>query len=86
MILKYIIMNMTQKDYLKGRNWSIYNCEWYKRKINNNYKIFDKDELIIRNAEYNDFVILMDKSSNFDLYKRIFEYLNVPLTIEKMNP
>ena len=54
-----------------------------KEKINNNYKIFDKDELIIRNAEYNDFVILMDKSSNFDLYKRIFEYLNVPLTIEK---
>ena len=54
-----------------------------KEKINNNYKIFDKDELIVRNAEYNDFVILMDKSSNFDLYKRIFEYLNVPLTIEK---
>ena len=54
-----------------------------KEKINNNYKIFDKDELIIRNAEYNDFAILMDKSSNFDLYKRIFEYLNVPLTIEK---
>lgn len=54
-----------------------------KEKINNNYKIFDKDELIIRNAEYNDFVILMDKSSNFDLYKRIFEYLNVPLTILK---
>lgn len=54
-----------------------------KEKINNYYKIFDKDELIIRNAEYNDFVILMDKSSSFDLYKRIFEYLNVPLTIEK---
>lgn len=54
-----------------------------KNKINNNYQVFDKDELIKRNAEYNDFVILMDKSSNFDLYKRIFEHLNIPLTIEK---
>ena len=54
-----------------------------KKKIENSYKIFDKDTLEIRDASYNDFVILMDKSTNFDLYKKIFEYLSVPLTIDK---
>lgn len=52
-------------------------------KINSNYQIFDKDEKILRNAEYKDFVILLDKSTNFTLYKKIFEYLHIPLTILK---
>ncbi len=54
-----------------------------KEKIKNNYKVFDKDEEIIRPATYNDFVILMDKSTNFNLYKKIFEYMGVPLIIDK---
>ena len=52
-------------------------------KINNNYQIFDKDEKVLREATYNDFVILLDKSKNFDLFKKIFEYLGIPLTILK---
>lgn len=54
-----------------------------KEKIESKYKVFDKDELIIKEASYNDFVILMDKSTNFSLYKKIFEYMGVPLTIYK---
>lgn len=54
-----------------------------KNKLENNYKVFDKDECIIRNSTYNDYVILMDKSTNFDLYKRIFEYMGIPFTIDK---
>ena len=54
-----------------------------KEKINNNYQVFDKDEGILRNIEYSDFVILLDRSKNFDLYKKIFEYLGIPLTILK---
>ena len=52
-------------------------------KINNHYQVFDKDELLLRDIEYKDFVILLDKSKNFDLYKKIFEYLHIPLTILK---
>ena len=52
-------------------------------KINNNYKVFDKDENIVRNCKYSDFVILLDKSKDFDLYKKIFEYLGLPLNIVK---
>ena len=49
-------------------------------KINNKFQVFDKDTGVLRNIEYKDFVILLDKSKNFDLYKKIFEYLHIPLT------
>ena len=52
-------------------------------KITNNFQVFDKDTGTLRNIEYKDFVILLDKSKNFDLYKKIFEYLHIPLTVLK---
>lgn len=54
-----------------------------KNKVENKYQIFDKDEQILRDATYNDFVILMDRKKDFDLYKKVFEYLNIPLTLNK---
>ena len=54
-----------------------------KDKVASNYQIFDKDTLILRNIKYSDFVILMDRSSKFTLYKKVFEYLKIPLTILK---
>ncbi|HIR48447.1 MAG TPA: UvrD-helicase domain-containing protein [Candidatus Faecimonas gallistercoris] len=54
-----------------------------KEKINSKYKVFDKDTEILRPIEYKDFVILLDKSKNFELYKKIFEYLQIPLSILK---
>ena len=54
-----------------------------RNKINNKYQIFDKDNLVLRDIEYNDFVILMDRSTNFELYKKIFEYLGIPTTLYK---
>lgn len=59
-----------------------------KNKVGSKYKIFDKDEMIIKDISYNDFVILMDRTSSFELYKKVFEYLHIPLTLykdEKMN-
>ena len=54
-----------------------------KNKINNNYQVFDKKNSSLRNCNYNDFVILMDRTTDFDLYKKVFEYHNIPLTIYK---
>lgn len=54
-----------------------------KEKIKNHYQVFDKEKKILRDATYQDFVILMDKSSKFELYKKIFEYEKLPLTILK---
>ena len=49
-------------------------------KIENKYQIFDKEQSCLRNITYDDIVILMDRATKFDLYKKIFEYLNIPLT------
>lgn len=50
-----------------------------KKKIQNQYQILDKETFTFRNVQYSDFVILMDRATKFDLYKKIFEYLNIPL-------
>lgn len=50
-----------------------------KRKIDNNFQILDKNTNLLRDVKYSDFVILMDRATNFNLYKKIFEYLNIPL-------
>lgn len=52
-----------------------------KNKVNNHYKVFDKDIGGVRDINYSDFVILLDRSKNFRLYKKIFEYLEIPLMI-----
>ena len=51
-----------------------------KEKVDNHYQVFDKDLCILRDATYNDFCILLDRASKFDLYKKVFEYFGVPLT------
>ena len=49
-------------------------------KINSKYQVFDKDEKILRDITYKDFVILIDRAKEFERYKKIFEYLNIPIT------
>ena len=46
-------------------------------------QVFDKETNSLRDAEYRDFVVLLDRGRDFDLYKKIFEYLQIPLTIYK---
>lgn len=52
-------------------------------KINSGYLAFGKEEKGNRNIKYSDFVILMDNSKNFELYKKILEYKGIPTTIMK---
>ena len=54
-----------------------------KNKIDNKYQVFDKSKKVLKDITYNDFVILMDRTSSFELYKKIFEYLGIPLTLYK---
>ena len=54
-----------------------------KEKIDSKYQVFDKGKKVLKDITYNDFVILMDRTSDFDLYKKIFEYLGIPLTLYK---
>ncbi len=54
-----------------------------KNKLDNNFHVFDKEDGKLRNATYNDFVIILDRSKYFDDFKKIFEYFDIPLTILK---
>ena len=54
----------------------------------NKIKVFDKKTSTMRNVKYSDFVIILDRSKNFELFKKIFEYMSIPLTVlkdEKLN-
>lgn len=50
-----------------------------KKKIESKYLIVDKDEKILRECKYSDFAIIMDRGTSFNLYKKIFEYVGVPI-------
>jgi ATP-dependent helicase/nuclease subunit A len=52
-----------------------------RNKINNHYQVLDNHTL--RSVTYSDFVILLDRGNSFDLYKKIFNYMKIPLTIHK---
>ena len=54
-----------------------------KEKINSNYTVLDKETEKLRKVKYDDFCIIMDRGTSFDIYKKIFEYENIPLSIYK---
>lgn len=54
-----------------------------KDKLNSKLKVFDKETGKLRDATYNDFVIICDRSKYFNDFKKIFEYLGIPLCILK---
>ena len=67
------------KYYTKAEIEAFIIAKDIQNKINSGYKVFDKKKKVLRDITYDDFVILIDRTTNFDLYKKIFEYLNIPL-------
>ena len=51
-------------------------------KVNNHYQVFDKD-LGLRDVKYSDFSILIDRSSSFNIFKKVFLYKQIPLSVYK---
>ena len=54
-----------------------------KNKIENHYQIMDSKNKCLRDICYNDICILMDRGTNFDLYKKIFTFMGIPLSVYK---
>ncbi len=54
-----------------------------QKRINNGMLVYDPDEKISRKACYSDFCILIDVSTQFELYKKILTYLQIPVRIEQ---
>ena len=75
-IFKY---NHNTKEYKKQEIEAFIVLRDIESKIKNKYQIWDKDHY--RDSKYSDFAILIDKSTSFDLYKKIFEYNDIPLQV-----
>jgi len=75
--------NLETKEYTKDEVEAFITVSDIIDKVNSNYQVYDKNIKKLRNICYDDFVILIDKSTSFELYKKIFEYKGVPLTILK---
>ena len=56
-----------------------------KDKVNNKFKISYEENNVFKtkDVDYGDFCILIDRSKHFTMYKKVFEYLNIPVTIMK---
>ncbi len=50
-----------------------------KDKIKNKYQVLRDGKL--HDCNYSDFCILMDRGSTFDTYKKVFDYMQIPLNI-----
>lgn len=54
-------------------------------KVKHKHQIFDKELNSLRDARYDDFVILIDRKTNFELFQQKFKEFGVPLYIHKEN-
>lgn len=54
-----------------------------QEKVRNHFQVVDSKTKQLRDVKYQDFVILMDRSTQFNLYKQIFEYEKIPLAVHK---
>ena len=76
-------------EYNPDENYSNNEIEMFiiandiKNKIDNNIQVYDKKSNTLRDANYSDFVIILDRSKFFDEYKKVFEYMGIPFTILK---
>jgi len=52
-------------------------------KESSNYQVYDFDLKQKRKIAYSDFCIILDRGTDFHIYKKIFEYLGIPMDIYK---
>ena len=69
------------KSYSKLEKEAFIIANDIKEKVNSKYLVYDKDEDTLREIEYRDFVILLDRATDFTTYKQVFEYLGLPITL-----
>ncbi len=76
-ILNYSSDNKFSKDEIEA--FLIAND--IQKKIKEKHLIFKEGKL--KTCTFSDFCILMDRTSSFDIYKKVFDYLKIPLTVYK---
>ncbi len=78
---KLTILNYEEGDYTKEEAEIFIVAKDIKDKIEKKYQVLDKETNKLRDINYNDICIIMDRNTEFLKYKQIFEYLNIPLVM-----
>lgn len=84
-------MEVYRYDYDKSSEYNKEEIEAFwiaqdiKKKIESGYLVynFKEENAKPRPCKYQDFVIMLDRSTNFGLYKKIFTYFGIPLAVKK---
>ncbi len=67
------------KNYTKEEIEAFIIAQDIKDKIKNKYQVLKEGKL--QDASYEDFCIIMDRGTAFQTYKKIFEYMQIPLLV-----
>ena len=72
-------------EYCKEEIEAFWIAQDIKKKIESGYLVynFKEENAKPRPCKYQDFVIMLDRSTNFGLYKKIFTYFGIPLAVKK---
>lgn len=79
--------DLTILNYQKSKEYDNSELEAFiiakdiKQKIKDNYLILKNG--ILTPCTYNDFCILIDRNSSFDIYKKVFNYFQIPMNLYK---
>lgn len=77
-ILKYDVQD---KEYSSSEIEAFIIAEDIKKKLKDKYQVFDFKLNKNRDVTYNDFCIILDRGTDMPKYKKIFEYLGIPLDV-----
>ena len=80
--------NYDDKEYTNAEIEAFIIAKDIKEKVESKYQIIDKESNKLRDINYGDFCIIMDRGGDFDTYSKVFEYFNIPNVIwhdEKLN-
>ena len=77
----YLDLNPNDQNIYEKFKKTALEYDILKKKYYNKYQVLDKETNSLRDVKYSDFAIIMDRATNFDLYKRIFSYLGIPINI-----
>ncbi len=83
--LDILTYNNEDKKYTNDEIEAFIIAKDIKKKIEEKYLVFDFDKESNRYATYNDFCIILDRGSKMSLFKKVFEYLDIPMEVYKDN-
>ncbi len=72
-----------EKGYSKDEMEAFIILRDIQKKVEDHYQVVDKETFTLRDVRYSDFAILIDRATKFELFKKIFEYYQVPMAVFK---